>query len=139
MAGFRYSGRLSGGSPTIRTIKYKDNETLSFGDIVNLETGEADLGATADTTLAGAVVSATQAGVDSTTDIQVIIDPDAIYEVADANARLMGATLDLAGATGAQGVAASSNKEFVVVEPSTASQPTKVIFNVGKHFLNKAL
>jgi hypothetical protein len=139
MAGFKFAYRLSGGAPTIVTIKYKDTETLSFGDIVNLESGEADLGATGDTTLAGLVVSATAAGTDSTTDAQVIIDPDAVYSVTDANARLLGATLDIAGTTGAMSVASSSNKEFVVMAPSSAAQETLVGFNVGKHFLNKAL
>lgn len=138
MAGFKFAGRLSGGAPTIRRIKAKDTETLTNGDMVNLETGEADLAATSDANLVGVIVSSTGAAVDSTTDIDVIIDPDATYLVTDANARLLGATLDIAGATGAQTVATSSNKEFVVLEPSGANEPTLVGFNVGKHFLNKA-
>ena len=61
-----------------------------------------------------------------------------MYGVDDANARVLGATLDLSGATGAQAVAASSNKEFVVVAPSSASEETLVRINVGKAFANKA-
>lgn len=138
MAGFTFAYRLSGGAPTKQTLKSKDTETLSTGDMVNLESGEVDLGATADTNLLGAIVSATVAAVDSTTDIEVITDVDAVYAVVDANARVKGETLDLSGATGAQTVGASSNKEFVVVAPSTASQPTLVRFNIGKHADNKA-
>lgn len=138
MAGFTFAYKLSGGAPTKQILKSKDTETLSFGDMANLESGEVDLGATADANFLGAIVSATVAAVDSTTDIEVITDDDAVYSVVDANARVVGDTLDLAGATGAQTVAASSNKEFIVVEKSTAAQPTLVRFNTGKHFKNKA-
>jgi methionine aminopeptidase len=137
MAGFEYEKRLSGGAPTIETLIFKDTETLTKGDIVNLETGEIDLGATGDTNLLGVVLE-TKAGIDSTSTAKVIVDTDAIYTVTDANARIKGATLDLAGATGAQGVAASSNKEFVVQQASTATEKTRVRFNVGKHAANKA-
>lgn len=135
--GFRYRGRKSGGAPTIQDMLCKDNETLSKGDMANLETGEIDLGATADTNFLGVILE-TQVGVDSTTRFKVIVDDDAIYEVYDPNARLKGATLDLAGATGAQTIATSSNKEFVVFAESTADQPTLVCFNTGKHHDNKA-
>ncbi len=135
--GFRYRGRKSGGAPTIQDLTFKDTETISKGDIVNLETGEVDLGATADTNLLGVALE-TVAGTDSTTKIKCIVDADAIYGVYDANARVKGATLDLSGATGAQTVATSSNKEFVVYMDSTAAEETLVCFNVGKHHENKA-
>lgn len=136
-AGFRYRGRMGGGEPTIQDLLYKDTETLSKGDLVNLESGEIDLGATGDTNFLGVVLE-TQAGTDSTTRAKVIVDADAIYGVYDANARLKGATLDIAGATGAQTIAASNNKEFVVWAESTADQETLVVFNTGKHAFNKA-
>jgi methionine aminopeptidase len=135
--GFRYRGRKSGGQPTIQDLLYKDTETLTRGDMVNLETGEIDLGATADTNFLG-MVQETQAGTDSTTRARVIVDSDAIYGVYDPNARVKGATLDIAGATGAQTIAASSNKEFVVFAESTATEETLVCFNTGKHHDNKA-
>ena len=138
MAGFKIAGRLSGGTPTIVTMKAKDTETLSFGDIANVETGQIDLGATGDTALVGPIVSATVAATTAVTDIQVCIDPDVILETADANARLAGATLDLTGATGAQGLTTSSNKEFIVLHAKSASQNTQVLFNVGHHLYNKA-
>lgn len=137
MAGFTYAYRLSGGAPTVQKITAKDNETLTKGDIVNLETGELDLGATADTNLVGALLE-TKVAVDSTTVHEVITDPDAVYSVTDNNARLVGATLDLTGSTGAQGVTTSSNKEFVVVVASSATEPTLVRINIGKHYANKA-
>jgi methionine aminopeptidase len=137
MPGFRFRYRLSGGAPTIQTVVFKDTETLTKGDMVNLETGQADLGATADTNFLGAAQE-TKPGVTAVTRIEVITDPDAVYGVDDANARVKGATLDLAGATGAQAVAASANKEFVVVADTSASEETLVRFNVGKHVDNKA-
>lgn len=138
MAGFQWRYNLGGHpTPTVQVVKAKDTETLTAGDLLNLETGEVDLAATGDTNLLG-VCLATYAAVDSTTDIRFIVNPDAVYGIVDNNARVMGATLDIAGATGAQGVAASSNKEFVVVAPSTATEETLVRINVGKHFHSKA-
>lgn len=138
MAGFTFAYRLSGGNPTIQSLLFKDTETLTKGDLVNLETGEVDLLATGDTAALGVVLE-TKAGTGSTTYIDVITDSDAVYEVTDANARLKGATLDVAGATGAMTVATSSNKNFVVQEPSSATEPTRVRFNIGKHVDNVAL
>lgn len=137
MAGFTFSHRLSGADPTIQDLLFKDTETLSKGDILNLETGEVDLAATSDTNLIGVALE-TVAGTDSTTRIKCITDADAVYRVTDANARLVGATLDISGATGAQTVTTSSNKEFVVVAESSATEPTLVRINIGKHYANKA-
>jgi uncharacterized Zn finger protein len=137
MPGFKYRYRLCGAPPTIENLTFKDTETLSKGDLANLESGEIDLAATADTNLLGVILE-TQAGVDSTTKARVITDADAVYGVTDANARVKGATLDLSGTTGAQGVTTSSNKEFVVVAASSATEETLVRINVGKHHNNKA-
>ena len=137
MAGFTFRYRLSGGAPTIQSLLFKDTETLTKGDYVNLETGEVDLAATADANLVGVVLQ-TLAGTDSVTRIDVITDDDAVYGVTDASIRLVGAPLDIAGATGAQGVATASNKEFVVAAESTAAEETLVMANVGKHYQNKA-
>src|SRR3990170_4201166 len=113
MAGFKFRFRESGGAPTILDLLFKDAETLTKGDIANLETGEIDLAATNDDALLGVVLE-TKLGVDSTNRAKVIVDEDAVYGVSDANARLAGATLDISGTTGAQAVTTSSNKEFVV-------------------------
>ena len=135
--GFRFRGRKCGAPPTIQNILCKDSETLTKGDMANLESGEIDLGAAADANFLGAILE-TQAGTDSTTRFKVIVDADAIYGVYDASARLKGATLDIAGATGAQTIATSSGKEFVVFAESAADEETLVCFNTGKHVDNKA-
>ena len=137
MAGFTFAFRESGGAPSIVDLLFKDTETLTKGDMANLETGEVDLLAAADARGLGVILE-TKAGTDSTTRIKVIIDVDAVYSVVDNNARLLGATLDISGATGAQTVAASSGKELVVARESSATEPTLVKFNTGKHAFNKA-
>ena len=109
MAGYSFVHRLCGAAPTIRDVVSADT-TLNVGDLINIETGTADLAVTNDTKLAGVVLGPvnpdhiTDAGVmtlNGTTDkVRVIIDPDAVYAVVDANVRLFGATLDIAGGTG---------------------------------------
>ena len=133
MAGFTWRYNLMGsGAAVTRTFYAKDTETLTKGDIMNVETGEVDLAVTGDTGLAGILLGAedpekevNSSGVktpgsvyctDSTTVLKVVVNPDAVYGVTDSNARQPGATLDISGATGAQTVAASANTEFVVVE-----------------------
>lgn len=137
MAGFEFAFRTSGGKPTIQNLTFKDTETITKGDLVNLESGEVDLAATADANLLGAAQETVE-GTDSTSTIDVIVDADAVYRVTDANARVKGATLDISGATGAQGVAASSNKEFVVYADSAATEPTLVRINSDVHHDTKA-
>ncbi len=134
MAGFEFRYRLGGGAPTIQELFFKDTETLTKGDMLNLESGEVDLAATADTALIGVALE-TVAGTDSTTKIRLITDEDAVYGVTDANAREQGATLDISGTTGAQGVAASSNAEFIVVAKSSATEETLVTFATTKHWI----
>jgi len=130
--GFRYEYRLSGDVPTVQKLYFKDTETLTKGDLLNAESGEVDLAATGDTNLLGIAIE-TKAGTDSTTQIEVIVDLDAVYSVYDPNARSIGATLDIAGTTGAQTVATSSNAEFIVVANSSASERTLVRINPAKH------
>lgn len=138
--GFRPRFRLSGAPITYKLYTFKDTETLSKGDMVNLESGEIDLAATADTALCG-IVMETKAGTDSTTTILVAgaNDPDLVFGVYDPNARVEGATLDISGTTGAQTVASSSNKEFVVFQTSSASEETLLRYNIGKAAGNVAL
>lgn len=133
--GFHFAYRLSGGAPTIQDLLFQGTETLTRGDLVTLDTGEVDLAVTNDSALLGAVIE-TLSGTDSTTRIRVITDPDAVYAVYDANARLAGATLDIAGTTGAMTVAASSNVDLMVVAESSASEPTLVMIAHGEHAFN---
>lgn len=134
--GFKYMGRRGNvQEPTILERYFKDTETLTKGDLINIESGEADLAATGDTTLAGMALE-TKAGTDSTTLIEFYSDPDAVYAVYDPNARELGDTLDISGTTGQQTVAATSNADLIVVGGFGADELTLVMINHGSHFLN---
>jgi len=134
MAGFTFRYRLGGGAPTIQTLIFQDTETLTKGDMVSIQSGLVDLAATADANLAGIALQ-TKAGTTTVSTIDIITDADAVYGVTDANARLAGAILDIAGATGAMTLAADSNHDVLVVAPSSATEETLVTFNVAKHWL----
>ena len=150
--GFEWRYNVSGGRPLILTFAMKDTETLTRGDMLNIESGEVDLMVTSDVAAAGVFVGpenpndATDgqpgivSGTDSTTIVKVIVNPDAVYADAnDTSARLAGATLDISGATGAQTVAASSNTEFVVVERKRQStDETRLMICSSAHYLAKA-
>lgn len=150
--GFEWRYNLSGGRPLILTFLMKDTETLTRGDMLNIESGEVDLAATADVAIAGIFVGpenpddavdgkpGTVSGTDSTTIVKCLVNPDAVYaDGNDTNARLAGATLDISGATGAQTVAASSNTEFVVVERKRqSSDETRLQIASTSHYLAKA-
>ena len=150
--GFEWRYNVSGGRPLILTFLMKDSETLTRGDMLNIESGEVDLAVTSDAAIAGIFVGpenpndavdgkpGTLSGTDSTTIVKAIVNPDAVYADAnDTNARLAGATLDISGTTGAQTLAASSNTEFVVVERKRqSSDETRVMICSSAHYLAKA-
>jgi hypothetical protein len=133
----------------VETFAFKDTETLTVGDLVNIEAtsniGEADLAVTSDILIAGVVFGAddpddqvaagTIAGTDSTTKIQVITNADMVYSIVDANARAAGAPLDITGATGSQTLTSASNNEFIVVKNSTATEETEVVIAPSAHYL----
>ncbi len=134
MAGFTFAYRLGGGQPTIQTATFQDSETLTKGDMLSLEAGLADLGASDDATLAGVALE-TVAGTTAVSTIDLITDADAVYSVTDANARKNGALLDISGATGAMTVTTNSNHDVQVVADSSATEPTLVKILEGSHYL----
>ncbi len=79
----------------------------------HIASGSITLGTTAGSKYIGVCLESNHgAGTIGVTKYQCVTDADAVYATSDANARSKGDTLDLAGATGAQGVTTSSNKEF---------------------------
>ena len=149
--GFEWRYNVSGGRPLILTFLMKDSETLTRGDMLNLESGEVDLLVTTDVAAVGIFVGpenpddATDgepgvvSGTDSTTVVKAIVNPDAVYaDRNDTSSRLAGALLDISGATGAQAIASASNNEFVVVERKRqSSDETRVMFTAPTHYLSK--
>lgn len=132
-AGFKYMGRLSGQPDLIQKMTIAD-AAFAKGDLVNLESGQIDLAATGDTALVGVVLEAISGGTTGTDQVEVTYAADAVFAVYDANARAVGATLDISGATGAMTVASSSNADLIVIADSTADEWTLVTFNAN-HFL----
>jgi uncharacterized protein YbcI len=132
MAGFEYRYRLAGGAPTVETFQYDNPDTLAQGDLLNLQSGVVELGTTGNDSLLGAA-TATRQGAASTALVDVITDADAVYAVADANARAKDGTLDLAGASGGQGVHDGPNGDLTVVLEGSAGEYTLVRISVGRH------
>lgn len=128
--GFHWVGYKSGlKNPVIRKYKFADSETLTKGDVLNLDaSGYVDLFATGGDTGFIGVANETKTGVTTVTEIEVILDldGDARYAVYDANARVEGALLDVSGATGAQTVAADGDTDLIVAANSLATEPTIV-------------
>lgn len=127
--GFHWIG-YEGGSPEYPVIVeylFKDTETITKGDLVNIESGEVDLAASGDTAIWG-VANETKSGTDSTTYIEVILDLHGrgLYRVNDANARTANTELDIDGTTGAMTLAADSDSDVIVARNSTATEPTVV-------------
>ena len=134
MAGFEFAFTLSGGAPIRFEFPVADTVVLSQGELVNIESGEADAGASGDATLAGIA----EHDVDNTLDgelVSVIINPDAVYSVVDANARSAGDTLDIA--SGGMGVTTSGDADLVVVRNCTAAERTLVKISSGEHYLDQ--
>jgi uncharacterized protein YbcI len=130
--GFEFRYRLSGEEPTIRSFVFKNTETLTRGDMLNLEDGQVDLGVAGDTALLGACLE-TLDGEAATTYVRMVTDADAVYAVHDPNARRERDHLDVTGLTGAQGVVTGADSEFTVVIGSTAEEQTLVTISVGSH------
>lgn len=133
---FTFSHRLSGGAPTIVDIPLKSGTVAVAGSFVNLESGTLDEAATNDTALVGIALQ-TKTYAAATDTVPCIIDPDAVYSIVDANARLAGATLDLASDGSA--IASTSNTDLIVVYPSAATEPTQVMIIRTSHYLGAAV
>ena len=131
--GFHFRRRLCGKPPTIQEFTFADTEVFHAGDLINIDaSGTADLAVTTDVGIIGAAVEYVS-GTTAVSKIKVITDWDAVYAVTDANARVMGATLDITGATGAQQVTDSSNTDVIVVANSAATEPTEVMIMMANY------
>lgn len=133
MPGFEFRYRLSGNTPTFKDLAFTNVELLRRGDMLAMTDGTVGLAATGDTTLVGAAAE-TLDGSASTRFIRAIVDADAVYGVEDPRIRHKGATLDLAGATGAQTLDASANADFIVDVDSPGDEETLVRFKEGRHY-----
>lgn len=130
MAGFELAYTLHGGDAHKLALAIKSGASVAAGKLVNLESGEVDVAATNDAALLGVCT-----GIDSDGLAVCVVDPSAVYRVTDATARAVGATLDIA--SGAAGIASSSNADLVVAGKSPAGAPTLVKITSANHALVK--
>ncbi len=130
---FEWAYSLDGSDPIIQEFVVKASAVISTGEFCNLESNEADAAATNDAALIGIAVEDVDNTVDGHT-VRVIVNRYAVYKVADANARSVGDTLDLA--TGAQGVTTNSNADVIIVKSSSATEPTYVMITPTNHWLD---
>ena len=125
LPGFEFRYRIGRGAPTIVRLPFGCADRPTDGDMLSYSGGEVDVAVTG-----GAALLGTALGPDAVSEsehtVPVIINADAIYAVADPDARTEGATLDIVGATGRQGVAPSINADLVVVQDSAAGEKTLV-------------
>jgi uncharacterized protein YbcI len=133
MSGFTFRYRLSGKQPTVKGFAFNTSASLSRGDVLTLRDGKVELGRTGDTALVGVALE-TLDGDASKTSIDVIVDADAVYGVDDARMRLKGATLDLRGDSGTQGLRAGGNGDFMVDVESSEDDETLVFIAGARHY-----
>lgn len=139
--GFTYRTGLAEGGPTIQPFVI--SAAVAVGDLVKINRSNGQV-APATTNADGLVVGVVVGPADFNTDmkalvngtsrVKVITDPDAVYAIADANARKTGQLLDIAGTTGAQSVTTPTNNDFVVYADSTADQETLVKIAAAQHY-----
>lgn len=126
MAGFEVAYTLHGGDAHKLKLVIKTGQAVVRGTLVELDAGEAAVAVTAHADILGVCT-----GVDSDGMAVVVVDPSCVYRVTDATARNLGATLDIA--SGARGIASSSNADVVVVGLSPAGAPTLVKIATTQH------
>jgi len=127
MARFKFIKYRTSGVEIPRVIKditMKNGVSIDEGEMVEIESGEADYGASGSTAIIGVAAESKDNAADGEV-IDVIDGMDAIFEVDDANARVVGAALDINSTY--NGVTTNSNSDVVVTDCSTATEPTKVM------------
>ncbi len=122
-----------GTTPIRKKFYMQDAAVIPIGAIgqVSATTGEIALGVSG----SGLLIGVSAHGVDNTDDGEQIVvstNPEAVFSVVDANARVLGEQLDLS--SDGLGLTTDNNHDFVVVEPSTATESTYVSFYGSAHF-----
>ena len=138
--GFRYVGRLYGGNPTIRRLKIKDGDEVSIGEMVAASTeGTVSVATSAKGYLDMWGVATAEVTESSASYVEVVTDPDAIYEIVDAEIRYAGDTCDI-DASGCTLITATASNDgrLIVVKNSGSDYMTQVMIMNGYHVLTHA-
>jgi uncharacterized protein YbcI len=131
VTGFQFRYRINGGVATIRSLPRGTGAGLARGDMLIVANGGVEAGAADATGLLGAVIDA--GGGEPSMLVKVVTDADAIYAVQDPFARRAGELLELAGASGGQGVKEGPHAQLVVVANSAATEETLVRIEPQRH------
>ena len=141
-SGLQFAGTLYGGptsEPVIRMFKPHTTRRFTAGDPVNMNSGEIELGAAASADLIG-VCNLTVDAVNSTTDIPVIANADAVWAFYDTSSRDIGTRFSIssASATGALAfeVDSSTGEWFV---PWDSSGDITYLMPVASHHAMRKL
>lgn len=130
---FEWAYSLDGSDPIIQEFTVTAGAVISEGEMCTLTSNEANAAASNDSTIIGIATHDVDNTVDGHT-VKCIVNRNAVYKVADANARKVGDTLDLA--SGGLGVTTSSNVDFLIVKDSGPTEPTYVRIAAGEHWLD---
>jgi len=138
--GFRYVRRLYGDNPTIQRFKLKDGEDVSIGEMVAASTeGTIAIATSAKGYAAMWGVATAEQAEASGSYVEVVTDPDAVYEIVDATLRYAGDTCDIdASGSCLITATASNNGRLIVVKNSGSDYATQVIIANGYHALTRA-
>lgn len=133
MTGFQFRHRLNGGAATVVSFPRRSGIGLMRGDMLVVADGGVQPGTADAIALLGAAIDVATSSGDGGAVVQVIVDGDALYAVHDPHARKAGERLELAGASGEQGVTAAPQGQLVVVANSAATQDTVVRIGPDRH------
>lgn len=134
MPGFEFVYRSCGAGPTVKNV-LGGLTAMKKGDMVILAAGSVSIAGSASVGLLGPLLADFPGNAGGKSNrVPCIVDPDVVLAVTDANARKIGTQADISGGSGAQTIACLVHSvNFIVVEDKTATEPTKVRFNMGHH------
>lgn len=130
---FELAYTLHGGDAHKLTLDIKSGQTLKAGMLIELDAGEAKVAVTDSTDVLGVCT-----GIDANGKAVVVVDPAAVYRVADATVRLLGASLDIAAGGLTVAAPGTLKDDLVVVGKSPANGPTLVKIATSKHAFSAA-
>ena len=127
--GFAFRYRLVGAAHSVIRFRQEECKGLRPGDMATFRSHKLVPASSGDDALVGIVLHPDRDGAY----FEVVTDADAVYGVTDPYERKTGATLDLTGNPGEQGVQTGPNEDFQVVIGCSAEEETLLRITIGRH------
>ena len=124
------SFRYAYGPYLAKDVVMKDGVSIDQGEMVEIESAEADYGVSGSTTLVGIAAESVDNAADGESISVIVAQESTRFAVVDATARVISAPLDINGTF--DGVTTSSNKDVVVAESCTATEDTIIMIHPKK-------